>query len=730
MQRGYNNIKMAWSIVYKELNVMMSDAKEKMITVDLDICIDRIPEIFATDFNEQETIFVLDRERKLCGIITIGDFLRKGRSAQSITELMNANFIKIDISQINNANDINATADEIFIKKPTVRKIPVVDSENNILFTITRGKYNQYEYVFDFNVNDFMRILEFQNDGDEIVELLKLMEINSIAVLKEDRLLEFVGAILSKDFIVDFYENAEAFEQTPGYERKYDMVLLKDRCFSPQAIKFSFKGMFVQDWRFLFRMNEFMVHLLESLNKLSKIVDKMLLFIQPRICEIKNPSTEEVGLVNKLMSYDAMLNGVEVYGNERSEYLSELIYAPSILKRNGESFVLDSNRKYFNSLNGRRITTDAEGEYDNKIFILGNSVALGYFNEDKNTIPSYMQRILNNSQKKYKVVNCGVLFELSIFNVLEEAVEGDIIVILLILFETELFKNLLAKKNIKNIVQYPLNHLFDRPHNMGEVYFDQYHINHIGNKAVAEEIIRVINKNPGVGVVKNHISVSLTENDDSDLFALGLSDYLNSLEKYKTGAKNCGAIVMNCNPFTNGHKYLAEYAAERCEHLYIFVVSEDMSYFKYEERMALVKEGTSHIKNVTVLSSGRFLVSSITMPGYFNKDQPNLTAVDLTLDCNIFARHIANALNIKKRFAGEEPLCYYTNQYNKIMSELLPRYGITFYEIPRKEANGKPVSASFVRELLGKKDFDKIKEIVPHVTYEYLLETFGGKVDG
>lgn len=46
-------------------------------------------------------------------------------------------------------------------------------------------------------------------------------------------------------------------------------------------------------------------------------------------------------------------------------------------------------------------------------------------------------------------------------------------------------------------------------------------------------------------------------------------------------------------------------------------------------------------------------------------------------------------------------------------------------EIPRKETNdGIVISASYVRKLLQKKEFEMIKKIVPPVTYEYLKEKY------
>ena len=54
-------------------------------------------------------------------------------------------------------------------------------------------------------------------------------------------------------------------------------------------------------------------------------------------------------------------------------------------------------------------------------------------------------------------------------------------------------------------------------------------------------------------------------------------------------APKIGAIVMNCNPFTLGHRYLVEYAASQVEHLYIFAIEEDKSIFPFVDRFELIK---------------------------------------------------------------------------------------------------------------------------------------------
>jgi len=50
-----------------------------------------------------------------------------------------------------------------------------------------------------------------------------------------------------------------------------------------------------------------------------------------------------------------------------------------------------------------------------------------------------------------------------------------------------------------------------------------------------------------------------------------------------------GAIVVNANPFTLGHRYLIETASRQVDRLLIFVVENDVSRFPFQDRFRLVK---------------------------------------------------------------------------------------------------------------------------------------------
>ena len=163
-----------------------------------------------------------------------------------------------------------------------------------------------------------------------------------------------------------------------------------------------------------------------------------------------------------------------------------------------------------------------------------------------------------------------------------------------------------------------------------------------------------------------------------------------------------GAIVMNANPFTAGHRYLIEKALERVDLLHVFVVSEDRSYFSFEERWKRVAEGTKDLPAVRLHETKEYLISSVTFPTYFIKEKARAEDVRCALDLAVFADVFAKEMGITVRYVGTEPLDPVTARYNEIMKETLPVKGIEVVEVPRLTVNGEIVSATKVREKLIK----------------------------
>ena len=178
----------------------------------------------------------------------------------------------------------------------------------------------------------------------------------------------------------------------------------------------------------------------------------------------------------------------------------------------------------------------------------------------------------------------------------------------------------------------------------------------------------------------------------------GFGAYLRDLEKTRTEGKSA-ALVMNANPFT-------------------FVVSEDASLVPFAVRRKLVEAGVAHLPNVVIHDSGPYIISNATFPSYFLKDEAAVIDGHARLDLAVFTK-IAAALNITARYVGEEPTSQVTGLYNQIMCEQLPKAGIECVVVPRKEANGKAISASTVRQCLQSGDWDTLETLLPKTSLDY-----------
>lgn len=226
----------------------------------------------------------------------------------------------------------------------------------------------------------------------------------------------------------------------------------------------------------------------------------------------------------------------------------------------------------------------------------------------------------------------------------------------------------------------------------------------------------------------------------------GLLEYRKYLESLARPGRN-GAIVMNANPFTKGHRYLVEQAASLVDNLYVIVVKEDRSRFPYVERKAMIEAGCAGLDNVVVCEGSDYAISAATFPTYFLKKLDDATDTQIALDLDLFVNHIAKPLGVTVRFAGSEPEDALTRRYNELMAEILPgtsvavvrqahqpdpelvkgsalrqaRRPIDFVEIPRLEQNGNPISATSLRRALDKGNLKEAMEYIPKSTVPYLV---------
>ena len=427
----------------------------------------------------------------------------------------------------------------------------------------------------------------------------------------------------------------------------------------------------------------------------------------------------------------------ELFGEKYSQdYVKQIGKIPQVVKVDSFYRHEDCKSEYVNVIKGLRVTPGIPEEYSRTIHFYGRCGAFGYAVEDSENIPAFLQKILNDNHEKIKVINHGLwggCDEMLDHNFILESVSfdiNDIVVFYRYPFEKGMM-GLLEKLGVAH------TDVTERWHNYPEASWCFYdkpgHMNSIGYKNVAEIIFSdLLNEDylkngasfgdvpPIKGILEEYIKKS-----EDESFEAEIKEYISSITgEKKVSSTNNGAIVMNCNPFTLGHKYLIEYAAKQVDFLYIFVVEEDRSFFKFEDRFKMVLEGTGHLKNVAVVPSGKFIISAYTFPEYFMKDYVKEVNFDVSEDVSIFGKYISPALSVKKRFVGEEPTDPVTNNYNSAMKKILPQYGVELVEIKRAENEKGIISATEVRRLINAKEFDKLTDYIPDSTYRVLKEKY------
>lgn len=444
-----------------------------------------------------------------------------------------------------------------------------------------------------------------------------------------------------------------------------------------------------------------------------------------------NQNALSIGLI--MSNLEKQLFALNKYFTSKEDLIEVLSPPNSYLNIYGERRFENIQGKHVNTTNGIRVTMSQPPKYKRSIFILGGCTIFGVGSSDSGTIASHLQSQLNSQMPEagFIVHNYGYYLsdltgyatgeEFTIMNALPVK-PGDIV----------LFP---FKQQIKDFPFCDLSFAATRPHKYGEVFFDMMHYTEDGNHLIADKFFDYFNQHDFfTGTLGNdHYLCSSPQMKPMQEYRGLSSSHLEQLEQYKNILCEfyhsmvyirIGAVVMNCNPFTLGHRYLIEQALLQCDHLMIFLVQEDKSIFPFEDRIKLVDEGIKDIKNATVIPSGEFIISSLTFSEYFNKSELQDRIIDSSLDLTIFGREIAPCLNISVRFAGEEPFDKVTRQYNEAMRALLPQYGIEFVQIPRKEMNNIPISASYVRKLLEDERFDELSSMLPATTLEYLLQRF------
>ena len=381
------------------------------------------------------------------------------------------------------------------------------------------------------------------------------------------------------------------------------------------------------------------------------------------ICIVRIPLLQELNGYSEeeefCFSNEINLNYIERLGNEKETEELYLIYGEDLCGkyRRGET----KAGRNINNLQGA-VTYDLNPlYYENTIYIMGQCISSQFDLMTEDTILYHIQKFVDkNAEKHYKVQSIAIPLER--YGIYDKAIHsidfrrGDMVIFI---------GNYL--KEVEGACFLDARNLFEM-RNGARMFSDQcIHVNQMGSERIAdfinnEFIVGRIGKfsDNGLVLLGNYL-------ENSEL--KGAEQYCETYQDYRKEGR-CGAIVMNCNPYTLGHEYLINESRKKVDWLYVFVVEEDKSYFPFEDRIDLVRKNAGKYENVIILPSGKMILSMNTFSSYFQKETEQHVQIDASKDLKIFCNIIAPFFNIAVRFLGEEPIDRVTQQYNRAIKEI------------------------------------------------------------
>ena len=652
---------------------------------------------------------------KLYGIISMGDIAHASDDGEKAVRI-NRKFTSLKPNEYMKAK-------KIFKEKEKINAVPVIDENGRLL-----GDYTRWDDLFALQHLNLLDEHPYHADflrerGGEENNYFVLVKPND-AFGEKPSLMEKWKSRLDR---MGVHTKVIDRMSVPEYIDKASLVLFTDE----DELRGSFtliKNIYHQEisWGKLYTYKKVWEKARKEIR--NKTLNQCLEYIKKKGAHILAIQFEDNGseYYNRLMNKDIPQKFIDAGVPESAapplsaredffeelyteEYANAVAWPPFRIEQfnGGIKRLKDISGKYHNVKDGERLTVENPHEFDKTIYFFGPCVFVGYHVEDKHTIESFLQVKCNSEGNRCKVVNLGCPDTLvgTVWRILSTPIkENDIIVVDIRKFNIQCtdilnLTNALGKNDAPG--KWFTNGLRHCNHKVNAIYAD----------AIYETIRPVLETADCSG--------DLIDMGNQTVFDIYFNCYFNNFNPNLYG--KIGSIVMNCNPFTNGHRYLVEVALRYVDFLIIFVVEENESFFTFDERFALVSAGVSDLQNVMVVPSGEFILSQRTFPEYFLKVEDMDLIENVEYDITLFAEQIAPRLNITYRFVGEEPQDAVTNEYNQAMKRILPQKGINVIEIPRKENNNGIISASLVRKCLEEGNCTDLKELIPQSTWEILF---------
>lgn len=611
------------------------------------------------------------------------------------------NFVSLD--ELNNIVFDNITFEEalklICIDEKLI--LYVINKEKKLLGVITIGDLDNYYYHISTSfINSNYKFLDSLNEK------------NALDALNAYKTISQVPVILKGDFI-GIYEEIRKTNQTYW-------INIREHFYEITSID-KIREFYLKQAQYIFPK-------IKQVGVDIYIVDYPL-EVDKKICKNTNyikknklPSNMN-GFLQMSESQQQDFYKEDYYLAKANKFAQEYNQLSTIVK-NGRTIFSDLKNDSFHICDGHRLVPNAPSRAKHRIYLIGSCNVLGAYVTDNRTIGYYLQNYLNiEFNNKYEVVISATIGNNDLSGIFcEEYRAGDKVICFFMnpQLHTDVieyvYKSEIAEK-ISISKAYDFNNTNEL---IGNLFNGLMHHNHLINQKIAECIMSQLS-------FESHMAYGKRKQIQNYYIRYEIVDYYtrqflsNNFSIPKQGV--VGAIVMNGNPFTYGHRYLIEYALGKVDLLYIFVVQEDSSIFSFNQRFEMVKRGTEEFSKVRVLPSGKYIISKETFTQYFHKDQEVQVIEDMDYDVHIFGEVVSPIFGIEKRFVGEEPFDLVTKKYNETMKKILPQCGVQLKEIPRLTVqNGEVVSATKVRELLKKKEWGVLSKFLPDSTIEILKQ--------
>lgn len=604
-------------------------------------------------------------------------------------------------------------ANEIFARGE-VGPIPVFNKYGKVDCFCYNCEDYRYDQVFSFlklldSIEDTVNFLEYMDSSAEVLcihelnelsyELYRMAVKHKINVMVEGTRWEQLGIKTMKNLSGQrvFHLNAE---------NHTEVVSECLGCGEKKTVGENFRS-FIQAGIKLGR-----VSLQKTLREINKSIPICLCKIpvsNPYVTKWSKAFMEVRDVHNKIQGYANYINESEKKAVEDIYGISRWRAEPEL-----EECLVFSLNKHFNGF------AYSKNRRKHRLYIIGPCIIRGYCLPSDKTLSYILQKKIDKNEYEVIRIVLSKIDWLLLDKIKELPIRrGDII---MFVADTESFAGIKVPNHVKEL---DLSICYERMRRDKPYFADcPIHVNADGHALLSEYIYDKFLEDK-IDELKRDTHEYIQKGELLNIESRkSIREYVCKYSEGCSGNSQNGAIVMNCNPFTFGHRYLIEYAARAVDKLYVFVVEENKSEFTFEERFRLVKEGVSDVTNVIVIPSGNFVLSYSTLPSYFEKEKVNDIKINASNDIEIFARYIAPGFGIFKRFVGEEPIDNITRQYNEQMKNILPEFGIELCEIPRLNYEGEVISASKVRAAIKSRDWETIKKIVPETTHRYLKDKF------